>query len=75
MALFNRQYAVENGGWVVRQLIAKNVLREPIMSRRILGTAIVTAAALAVAPAQAKDLGAVTALQQTNTLAKSFLKH
>ncbi|PPR09770.1 MAG: Solute-binding protein [Alphaproteobacteria bacterium MarineAlpha11_Bin1] len=59
----------------ILSLIAKNVLWETTMSRRILGTAIVTAAALAVAPAQAKDLGAVTALQQTNTLAKSFLKN
>ncbi len=31
------------------------------------------AAAMAAAPAAAKDLGAVTALQQTNTLARSFL--
>ena len=45
------------------------------MSKRILGTAVMAAAALAVAPVQAKELGAVTALQQTNTLAKSFLEN
>ena len=35
--------------------------------------ALAAAATLAAVPAAAKDLGAVTALQQTNTLAKSFL--
>ena len=43
------------------------------MSKLVLGTVALTATALAFAPAQAKDLNAVTALQQTNTLAKSFL--
>ena len=45
------------------------------MTKRILGAAITAAVALAVAPVQAKELGAVTALQQTNTLAKSFLEN
>ena len=44
------------------------------MSKCILGTAVAAAVALAIAPVQAKELGAVTAPQQTNTLAKSLLE-
>ena len=44
------------------------------MSKTTIAIAIAAATAtLAAGPAMARDLNAVTALQQTNTLAKSFL--
>ena len=44
------------------------------MSKTTLAIAIAAATAtLAVAPAMARDINAVTSLQQTNTIARSFI--